>query len=81
MGAWFLFKCKGMCLFILIWFNHLIKPFHTHLQTKIPAEVFVHVFSHGLHSEHFISLRILEDVEKVNVDRSGTLEKYGRENG
>lgn len=44
--------------------------------------MFVHVLSHGLYSEHSISLKIvLEDMEKVNVDKSEIPEKYGRENG
>lgn len=79
MVDWFLFKNKGMS--VLSHLVNLIKCFHTHLQTKISAQGFVHVLSHGVNSEHFVSLKILlEDVEKVNVDKSEILEKYGSEN-
>lgn len=60
---------------------HLIECFHIHLHTQISAQVFTHMLSHGLCSEHFIPLKILEDMEKVNADKSEILERYGRENG
>ena len=31
--------------------------------------MFVHLLSYGLYSEHFISLKFLEDMEKVNVGK------------